>query len=92
MIPSEKGDAPGASGGSRAGATNSAVLPSSSGLQHMTNPIWPEGYVGMVVYPYCTDPPLKISLHISSTSLISSACSQMHSPWVHTTPPGLSAR
>ena len=66
---------------------NFAVWPFSSGLHAMTNPICPDGYVGMVVNPYCTDPPTKMSLHISSTSLIKSAWSQMHSPCVHTTPP-----
>ena len=86
------GDLPGATGGGRAGFEKSTVFPSASGLEHMTNPICPLGYVGMEQYPYCTDPPTKIPLHISSTSLMSSAWSQMHSPCVHKTPPGLSAR
>ena len=59
--------APGATGGGRVGLVKFADLPSSSGFPHITNPIWPLGYVGMVVNPYCTDPPVNIPLHISNT-------------------------
>ena len=44
------GDAPGAAGGLRAGAENSTVLPSLSGLLHSTKPICPLGVAAQLKF------------------------------------------
>ena len=58
-------------------------------LDATMKPICPDGYVGIVVYPYRTLG--KILRHSPTTLPMRSRCSHRHSPWVHTTPPGAKA-
>ena len=41
------------------------------------------GYVGMVVYAYCTVPPTNTSWHIAARDLMMSRCSHKLSPCIH---------